>query len=369
MTIRSIRLTAFPVLIAAMLFSSGTSALAASKDDREVVKVVSVSLNFSNPEPGDPVDKDMEDSVSVDDGTYEISEAEYTTKKEEWEYNDKPVLKIKVKIPKDDQDDYKFKSKAKLKLEKGDVKVDRSEISNSSTSATVTVYLRPVSGKAEATSDLRWDERYTANWEKVDNVQSYTLRLYRNSTQIVDIDTTATHLNLASYMTTPGKYSFRIRSNAGGAAKDNSRFTEKSDYKTITQENIPTEEDIRQGDISLPVWVRDGDSWYIDQGGQKLHNTWFQDTDGNWYYLGADTYMKTGLFKDNDGNQYYLNTQDQPDASIPLGAMRTGWLTYHDRTYYLNPNEGGPKGAMLVNTTVTIDGKECTFNEDGALQQ
>ncbi|MDD6196409.1 MAG: hypothetical protein PUB12_05925 [[Clostridium] aminophilum] len=368
MTIRSIRLTALPVLIAAMLFSSGTSALAASKDDREVIKVVSVSLNFANPEPGDPVDKDMEGSVSADDGTYEITEAEYTTKKEEWEYNDKPILKIKVKIPKDDQDSYKFRSKAKLSLDKGDVKIDKSDISNSSTSATVTVYLRPVTGKTDTTSDFRWDGNYTANWERVDTAQSYTVRLYRNSSQVADVTTTATHVNLASYMTTPGKYSFRIRSNAGNA-KDNSRFSERSDYVVITQDNLPTAEDILQGDITKPVWAKDGDYWYIDQGGQKLHNTWFQDTDGNWYYLGADTYMKTGLFKDSDGNQYYLNTKDQPDASIPLGAMRTGWLTYHDRTYYLNPNEGGPKGSMLVNTTVTIDGKECTFNEDGALQQ
>lgn len=65
-------------------------------------------------------------------------------------------------------------------------------------------------------------------------------------------------------------------------------------------------------------WVKlSGNRWQYRKGGNVLKSQWLHDSDGYWYYLGADGYMVTGLQKIG-GKLYFLNPQRKHD--IPTGA-------------------------------------------------
>ena len=70
----------------------------------------------------------------------------------------------------------------------------------------------------------------------------------------------------------------------------------------------------------------------------------------NWYLMGSDGAMLTGLQR-VDGRWYLLNTT--PGATY--GAMLHGWWKINDKFYYFNQLHDGTFGAMLTNTT-TPDG-------------
>ena len=91
----------------------------------------------------------------------------------------------------------------------------------------------------------------------------------------------------------------------------------------------------------------------------------------DWFRFDADGNMVTGWFQDSDGNWYYLN----PNSDGTRGRMMTGWNWIKDgdgvtRCYYLNPNADGTRGKMAVNTTVenyTLDA-EGHWIVDGVIQ-
>lgn len=64
-------------------------------------------------------------------------------------------------------------------------------------------------------------------------------------------------------------------------------------------------------------WVKsDGSRWQYRKNGSFLRSEWVKDT-GYWYFLGADSYMLTGL-QEIAGKLYYLNPQRKYE--IPTGA-------------------------------------------------
>lgn len=139
--------------------------------------------------------------------------------------------------------------------------------------------------------------------------------------------------------------------------------------------------------LALAAFAETG-SWEPDAAGWRWKETtgnytasgWVHDGTG-WYYLGHDTYMRTGWFQDADGKWYFLN----PVSNGYLGMMQTGWiyvdgvwyfanadgalvdgLIYVDgQTYYLNPVHDGSYGAMQTGT-VSIGGVDYTFDASGA---
>ena len=110
-----------------------------------------------------------------------------------------------------------------------------------------------------------------------------------------------------------------------------------------------------------------GYDWFRFDADGNMVTGWFQDSDGNWYYLnpnsdGTRGRMLTGWFQDVDGSWYYLN----PNSDGTRGRMMTGWnwITGADgmkRCYYLNPNADGTRGKMAANTTV----ENYTVDADG----
>ena len=61
--------------------------------------------------------------------------------------------------------------------------------------------------------------------------------------------------------------------------------------------------------------------------------------------------MITGWFDDTDGNRYYL----WPYSDNAMGHMVTGWLKIDTRWYYFKTVSDGTRGALLRSTT-TPDG-------------
>ena len=51
------------------------------------------------------------------------------------------------------------------------------------------------------------------------------------------------------------------------------------------------------------------------------------------------------------------------------GVMQTGWKQINDKWYYLNPNQGGPEGAMISNCWLTISGKTYFINQSGVMME
>ena len=47
--------------------------------------------------------------------------------------------------------------------------------------------------------------------------------------------------------------------------------------------------------------------------------------------------------------------------------MKKGWLQSGNIWYYLNPNDGGPEGAMVTNSWLTINGKTYFVNASGIM--
>ncbi len=122
--------------------------------------------------------------------------------------------------------------------------------------------------------------------------------------------------------------------------------------------------------------------WYLFDNNGLMQRGWKTINSKYKYYLiidstvgNRDELLSKGF---NDGSlatntwvQIY-NTGDQRyywyhfDAD---GYMQTGWLYLNGYYYYLKPLNfsewSGPEGSMIVNKTVTIDGKKYTFDEGG----
>lgn len=153
-------------------------------------------------------------------------------------------------------------------------------------------------------------------------------------------------------------FAVRIKGNAG----DNTRTapsewaTEGSiDIADVETASYDTWGDLVDGVVNLGS--TGGGSSSQSGPGQTMLQGWKQTNDGAWYYYQSGAAVKGWL---NDGyNWYYMDPT--------TGVMQTGWIIYNNKRYYLNPNEGGPKGAMLTGTH-TIEGQTVTFDSEGAAQ-
>lgn len=96
-------------------------------------------------------------------------------------------------------------------------------------------------------------------------------------------------------------------------------------------------------------WQQIDGKWYYMVSSGAMQTGW-TNVNEVWYWLGADGAMRTG-WKIINGVWYYLN---------PDGSMNKGWLNVDGTWYWMNES-----GAMASGTTVSINGMDYTFNEDG----
>ncbi len=103
------------------------------------------------------------------------------------------------------------------------------------------------------------------------------------------------------------------------------------------------------------TWQSDATGWYLRQpNGTKAANCWLElSWNGvmQWYRFNETGYMATGWFNDVDGNTYFLHNISDGNQ----GYMYTGWKQIGGIWYYFRDYTGGPKGSLLRNG-VTPDG-------------
>lgn len=86
--------------------------------------------------------------------------------------------------------------------------------------------------------------------------------------------------------------------------------------------------------------------------GPGVVGKWVESEDGRWWYRNPDGTYPQQDWKEIEQKWYYFDE---------AGYMKTGWVTVGDQTYYLQAD-----GVMVSNTTLTIDGSEYQFLEDGS---
>ena len=98
----------------------------------------------------------------------------------------------------------------------------------------------------------------------------------------------------------------------------------------------------------------------------------WRKVDGKWYFLNKQVYAEhpEGSMQEGwllDGRfWYYLN----PNTGGPRGAMCTGFVTVNGQTYYCRPKAeaGYPEGSMVTGKKM-IDEKEYYFEADGRMKK
>ena len=111
-------------------------------------------------------------------------------------------------------------------------------------------------------------------------------------------------------------------------------------------------------------WQKFGKYWYYFTNTNGIAYTGWHQTGAHWYYLDKTGVMQTGWFKvcseDDNCKWYYATKPDAANSAHPEGSMVTGWLYDDAKWYYLDTD-----GAMLANTSRTINGKTYNFNASG----
>ena len=100
---------------------------------------------------------------------------------------------------------------------------------------------------------------------------------------------------------------------------------------------------------SISQWGFDGTDWsYRNADGSKAQSQWMYLTYNglsNWYYFDANGKMMSGWFQDADGNTYYLN----PVSDGLKGAMKKGSVEIDGQVYVFSDGttSGVPEGALI----------------------
>lgn len=94
-----------------------------------------------------------------------------------------------------------------------------------------------------------------------------------------------------------------------------------------------------------------------------MHNPYANTAVGqsvyDWFRFDEAGFLMTGWYQDTDGNMYYLN----PSSDGTQGRMLTGWNWIDGQCLYFEEASNGIRGALRKNYT-TADGKQT--NEHGA---
>lgn len=134
---------------------------------------------------------------------------------------------------------------------------------------------------------------------------------------------------------------------------------------------------IKAAGPSMPSYVVTG-TWMQNAAGQwmfadkertyakewaAVHNPYASTAAGqsayDWFRFDEAGFLVTGWYQDTDGNQYYLN----PSSDGTQGRMLTGWNWVGGQCLYFEEESNGSRGALKKNYTAP-DGKQT--NEQGA---
>jgi GH24 family phage-related lysozyme (muramidase) len=132
-------------------------------------------------------------------------------------------------------------------------------------------------------------------------------------------------------------------------------------------------------------WIQDTIGWrYMKADGTFMKNEWVEYKD-KWYflkkntYMAADEYVKSSNYETTnklyyvaedgawDNNEYRLMRDEKGKWIASIGSgwyLKNSWANINGHWYY-----AGHDGYFYVNTTAKIDGKNYSFDGNGALKK
>lgn len=338
----------YPIL----LFALSLPAYAAVQKE----KISSVKLTVTcdpRPEAGQDIGSV---TVTLADERIQISDpaAYYDPEDSVWIRGEIPVIQLELSLK--DPEKYRFTSSTKVTASGSGSQLKSKKVLDSGDGLLVQLKLKKVTGPLEEIDDYYW-EGTDAEWSEIPDADQYEVRLYRGSSLVTTVTTSNNHYNFYPYMNKAGDYMFKVR---GVCLSDNKKgaWTDKSEECSIAENytytgNTPgtTGSGPSSGSSCQAGWIQDQTGWvYRTAGGSLARSTWLY-VDNNWFYLGDNSYMKTGfLYVDN--NWFYLN----PVSDGTRGAMKTGWQNISGAWYYFNPISDGTRGAMQTGYQ-NVDGR------------
>lgn len=364
----------------ALIMPAGTlTSLAASSSKKTISKVtINLDLNLS---PGDGL-PDLSLGYKGSGSNIQISENEKYVPGDEpkWVSSTTKDVKIgstytlKVTLDAVDPDAYAFRgtyTSSNVSV-KGGTFVSASR--KGYETLVVTIKTKPIEGNFEAPEEVDWKEYDLghAEWDKVNNVDTYDVTLYRGSSSVYKVKAfKGTKLNFYPYMTSAGTYKFKVRAVPNG---DNQKDYAKSSDWTESGELYISKEKVSDGSGKIDYnnnssagntavntegqvgWIQqNGRWWYRYPNGSYQKNSWL-NLNNIWYLFDKDGWMLTG-WQEKDGYWYYL------DAS---GATRGGWIQASNGWYFLNPSPQG-FGAMYKSQWLDYNGKKYYMGENGVM--
>ncbi len=143
--------------------------------------------------------------------------------------------------------------------------------------------------------------------------------------------------------------------------KSGTRNSDRYKRSSAADSTISTGSGIPSGAIN-GTWNYDPATgkWTFAAGGRQYKSEWAYvynpyatelQAKADWFRFDEAGYMVTGWFDDTDGNRYFL----WPLSNNAMGHMYTGWLNIGTKWYYFKTVPDGTRGALLRSTT-TPDG-------------
>jgi len=309
-----------------------------------------------------------------DSALYDIDEVEFVS-------SDDHIVKIgeqiKIKVTLVAEDDSstdkttRFNSSCKVS---GAESTGYSRSSNCE-SCTITLKLKAADGEYEEPEIAEWGtSRGFAKWTPADENTSgyYEVTLIRGSSSVTTVIVHGTSYNFyfKDWMGKKGTYSFKVRTipdpnSSSGKSSQKSDWTYSDELELDATEvaTVAGKGDDGMGGGSSSTtnvgWQLVSGNWYYRfPDGSPKKNGW-EKIGGKWYLFDASGVMLTG-WQNSGGKTYYLDATN--------GDMKTGWVTTASGDwYYLNPNIGGPEGAMLQDSWLDYNGNRYYLGSSGAM--
>ena len=368
-------------LALAALMIVGSTSIQSFASDYKYITSISLKVDIDL-EAGDELDSGDSLGTGKDDTGSKVytTSDKYDVYSAEWS-NDKEVgigdtPKITVWLSPNSSSDGKYDYRFRSSYSSSNVSISNGEyVSASKSGDELKVVLRAkgVKGTYEMPENLDWNGKGKATWDKPDDSSGYyDITLFRESSTVKKVeDYHGTTYDFYPYMTKEGDYSFKVRTVPH--TDEEKKYGKKSDWaesdsKYIDEDEVSDGSGQSSGSSGGPSttpgggvlnvgWVKDGDTWYFRYpDGNYVKNNWLKWND-KWYLFDNAGKMLTGWQKKD--NYWYYMKED--------GSMRTGWIQSGNMWYYLNPNQGGPEGAMISNCWLTINGKTYFINSSGVM--
>ncbi|MDD5833597.1 MAG: hypothetical protein PUC98_09005 [Clostridiales bacterium] len=321
----------------------GVSSKGSNRVPATLTKLQTATVNTSEKatEPG------KAKSVTFSGGTgVSVSNVEFSAPFEQWS----PGVAVQVSMDLSANTNYTFTNDTKITCRGVSGMVVKGSGDNSR-HVTATYIPKTV---LELPSLIYMDDSFVLHWTKVKHAERYKITIYSEELQQETVTVNENRFDLNNYVDSYNNDNIlKIQLSAMANSKKTKTYQESQAYVINDLHEFAgthtVSGEIRQIDTKL---------MYTDSSGEEAKNKWVNIL-GGWMHFNRGGYAEPeGWFKDTDGNWYYFGADH---------LMKTGWLDYEGFRYYLRENgDGGPLGSAVLGTAI-IEGTEYHFN-DGSRQ-